>query len=350
MRQNAVIKMDEPNLAIVHSINERMINNVSKVIVGKSDAIELCLIGLLCQGHLLIEDIPGVGKTMLATSIARTMGCSFNRIQFTPDMLPGDIIGFHTYNKFTGKTTFRPGPIMAQMVLIDEVNRASPKVQAALLEAMEEHQVTIDNVSYPLPSPFMILATENRLDTRATYSLPNSQLDRFFLQIQLGYPDPQEEIRIIHNQQFRHPMTDLTQTIPIEDLFHAQSEIKKVYVSPAVMRYIVEILDQSRHHPDIFLGGSPRASFALYRACQARAAIQGRNYALPDDVKALIIPAIRHRILLSPRAYLHKRDVEKILEEILETVPIPGDSLRLQRSKRRSPLNLAKPPSVGTSR
>ena len=350
MRQNALIKMDEPNLAIVHSIKERMIDNVSKVIVGKSDAIELCLIGLLCQGHLLIEDIPGVGKTMLATSIARTMGCSFKRIQFTPDMLPGDILGFHTYNKFTGKTTFLPGSIMAQMVLIDEVNRASPKLQAALLEAMEEHQITIDNVRYPLPSPFIVLATENRLDTRSTYSLPNSQLDRFFLQIQLGYPDPQEEIRIINNQQFRHPVTDLTQTIPIEDLFHAQAEIKKVYVSPSVKRYIVEILDQSRHHPDIFLGGSPRASLALYRACQARAAIHGRNYALPDDVKALIIPAMRHRVLLSPRAYLHKRNVEQILEEILETLPIPGDAHRQNRSKWRSPFNLAKRLSIGNMR
>lgn len=328
----AVAMMDEPDLTIVHSVRERLIDNVSQVIVGKSDAIDLCLIGLLCQGHLLIEDIPGVGKTMLAHSIARTVGCSFKRIQFTPDMLPGDIIGVHSYNRFTGKTSFRPGPIMAQMVLIDEVNRASPKVQAALLEAMEERQITIDNITYPMPSPFIIIATENRLDGRGTFPLPNSQLDRFFLNIHLGYPESHEEVQIINRQQFRHPILNLEQRIPIEELFRAQEAIKKVYVSSGVERYIVDVLNQSRHHPDIFLGGSPRASHVLYRACQARAAIRGRTFALPDDVKALIIPALGHRILLSPRAHLLKQNIEQILNEMLENIPVPGNIETKQKS------------------
>ncbi len=340
--QNAVIMMDEPNLTFIHTVTERMIENVSKVIVGKSEAIELCMIGLLSHGHLLIDDIPGVGKTMLARSLALTLGCTFSRIQFTPDMLPGDITGIHIYNKATGETAFQPGPIMAQIVLIDEVNRATPKTQAALLEAMEERQVTIDNVSYHLPSPFIVFATENRVDGRGTFPLPNSQLDRFFLHIQLGYPEPNDEVIVINSQQYRHPIKDIGQKIPIEDLFNAQEEIKKVYVSPAIERYIVEILDRTRHHPDIFLGGSPRAGFALYRGSQARAAIHGRNFILPDDVKALVIPALSHRILLSPRAHLQKRKVEQILGEILENLPVPGKDMTQKHGKRKLSIHFLK--------
>ncbi|OGO14986.1 MAG: AAA family ATPase [Chloroflexi bacterium RBG_16_48_8] len=334
--------IDEPNLSYVNTLTQSMIENVSKVIVGKPDALELAIIGLLCEGHLLIEDIPGVGKTMLARSLARTLGCSFKRIQFTPDMLPGDIIGVNIYHKAAGKYVFQPGPIMAQIVLIDEVNRAAPKAQAALLEAMEERQVTVDSVSYRLPSPFIVLATENRIGGRGTFPLPNSQLDRFFLRIQLGYPQPQDEVMVIKNQQFHHPIKDLGQRVTTGDLFKAQEEIKKIYVSPAVERYITGIVDQTRHHPDIFLGGSPRASMALYRAGQARAAIRGRSFTLPDDVKALIYPALGHRILLSPRAHLRKRSVEQILEEILENLPVSGEAGTDQPARRKSPLRLLK--------
>jgi MoxR-like ATPase len=334
--------MDEPNPSIVRTMTERMIANVSKVIVGKSDAIELCMIGLLCQGHLLIDDIPGVGKTMLARSLALTLGCSFKRIQFTPDMLPRDLTGFHTFNRITGDISFQPGPIMAHIVLIDEVNRAAPQAQAALLEAMEEKQVTIDNVIYRLPSPFTVFATENRIDGRGTFPLPKSQLDRFFLRIKLGYPTPPDEVTVINNQQFRHPIMDLGQKITREDLVFAQEEIKKIYVSPAVARYVAEILDKTRYHPDIFLGGSPRASLVLYRASQARAALHGRNFILPDDVKALVIPALGHRILLSPRAHLRKRTIEQILEEILENLPIPSQGIAEQRNKWKSSIQFSR--------
>ena len=314
----------ETILPEIQTLSQKISDNISDVIVGRQTAIELSLIGLFCQAHLLIEDVPGVGKTMLARSLAQTLGCSFKRIQFTPDILPSDIIGVHTYHKATGSFEFQPGPIMAQIVLIDEVNRAAPKAQAALLEAMEERQVTVNGVKYLLPHPFIVLATENQIEGHGIFPLSKGQLDRFFLRIQLGYPEPDEEIVVIKRQQYHHPIEDLKQTVSTEELFKVHEEIKKVYVSTAVEQYIVELVNMTRVHPDTYLGGSPRSSFVLYRAGQARAAIHGRAFVLPDDIKALALPALGHRILLSPRAHLRKQSVELILEEILENTSIPG--------------------------
>ncbi len=308
----------------VQSFAQRLIANVERVIVGKRAPVELAVIGLLCQGHLLIEDVPGTGKTMLARSIARSLGCSFRRIQFTPDMLPSDVTGVSIFNQATRQFEFRPGPIMAQIVLADEINRATPKTQAALLEAMEERQVTVDGVTRPLPRPFMVLATQNPIEYEGTFPLPEAQLDRFFLRIRLGYPGMEEEIQVMDRQQFRHPIEDLEQVASVEDLLQAQEAIRAVYVSPAVKRYIVEIVRRTREHPDVYLGASPRGSLTLYRAGQARAAIHGRKFVLPDDVKALALPALAHRIIVGPTARMRDVTAEQIVEEILQKVPVPG--------------------------
>ncbi len=308
----------------VQSFAQRLIANVERVIVGKRAPVELAAIGLLCQGHLLIEDVPGTGKTMLARSIARSLGCSFRRIQFTPDMLPSDVTGVSIFNQATRQFEFRPGPIMAQIVLADEINRATPKTQAALLEAMEERQVTVDGVTRPLPRPFMVLATQNPIEYEGTFPLPEAQLDRFFLRIRLGYPGMEEEIQVMDRQQFRHPIEDLEQVASVEDLLQAQEAIRAVYVSPAVKRYIVEIVRRTREHPDVYLGASPRGSLTLYRAGQARAAIHGRKFVLPDDVKALALPALAHRIIVGPTARMRDVTAEQIVEEILQKVPVPG--------------------------
>ncbi len=308
----------------VQSFAERLIANVERVIVGKREAVELTVIGLLCQGHLLIEDVPGTGKTMLARSIARSLGCSFSRIQFTPDMLPSDVTGVSIYNQATRQFEFRPGPIMAQIVLADEINRATPKTQAALLEAMEERQVTVDGVTRPLPRPFMVLATQNPIEYEGTFPLPEAQLDRFFLRIRLGYPAAEDEIRILERQQFRHPIEELEMVASVEELLRAQEAIRAVYVAPAVKRYIVELTRRTREYPDIYLGASPRGSLTLYRAGQARAAIYGRDFVLPDDVKALALPALGHRVIVGPTARMRDVTAEEMVEEILRKVPVPG--------------------------
>ncbi|MGQ9709542.1 MAG: AAA family ATPase [Anaerolineae bacterium] len=308
----------------VQSFAQRLIANVERVIVGKRAAVELAVIGLLCQGHLLLEDVPGTGKTMLARSIARSLGCSFSRIQFTPDMLPSDVTGVSIYNQATRQFEFRPGPIMAQIVLADEINRATPKTQAALLEAMEERQITVDGVTRPLPRPFMVLATQNPIEYEGTFPLPEAQLDRFFLRIRLGYPAAEDEIRILERQQYRHPIEELEMVASVEELLQAQEAIRAVYVAPAVKRYIVELTRRTREYPDIYLGASPRGSLTLYRAGQARAAISGRDFVLPDDVKALALPALGHRVIIGPTARMRDVTAEEIVEEILRKVPVPG--------------------------
>ncbi len=308
----------------VQPFAQRLIANVERVIVGKRAPVELAVIGLLCQGHLLIEDVPGTGKTMLARSIARSLGCSFSRIQFTPDMLPSDVTGVSIFNQATRQFEFRPGPIMAQIVLADEINRATPKTQAALLEAMEERQVTVDGVTRPLPRPFMVLATQNPIEYEGTFPLPEAQLDRFLLRIRLGYPGMEEEIQVMDRQQFRHPIEDLEQVASVEDLLQAQEAIRAIYVAPGVKRYIVEIVRRTREHPDVYLGASPRGSLTLYRAGQARAAIYGREFVLPDDVKALALPALAHRIIVGPTARMRDITAEQIVEEILQKIPVPG--------------------------
>jgi MoxR-like ATPase len=261
---------------------------------------------------------------MLARSLARSLGCSFSRIQFTPDMLPSDVTGVSIFNQVSREFEFRPGPIMAQIVLADEINRATPKTQAALLEAMEEHQVTVDGITHILPRPFMVLATQNPIEYEGTFPLPEAQVDRFLLRIRLGYPLRDDEIRVLERQQFRHPFQELEQVVSVEELVSIQEAVKSVHVSPAVKRYIVELTNQTRQHNEVYLGASPRGSLALYRTGQARAAMHGRDYVLPDDVKYLAVPTLAHRVILGPGARLRDITTEQIVEEILNGVPVPG--------------------------
>ena len=307
---------------------ENVIGNIEKVIVGKRATVELSVVGLLSQGHVLIEDVPGVGKTMLARSLACSLGCSFGRIQFTPDMLPSDVTGVSVFNQATREFEFRPGPVMTHIVLTDEINRATPKTQAALLEVMEERQATVDGVTHILPKPFMVLATQNPIEYEGTFPLPEAQLDRFLLRIRLGYPNMDDEMSVLDRQQFHHPIEDLEPVVTVEEVLQAQDLIKNVYVSPAVKRYIVEIVEQTRRHADVYLGASPRGSLTLYRAGQARAAMAGRDYMLPDDVKALAVAALGHRVIVGPRARLQNLTSENILEDILEEMPVPEGDLR----------------------
>ena len=308
----------------VQNFAERVIANIEKVIIGKRSTIELSVIGLLCQGHLLIEDVPGVGKTMLARAFARSIGCSFSRIQFTPDMLPSDVTGVSIFNQVSREFEFRAGPIMAQVVLADEINRATPKTQAALLEAMEERQITVDGVTRPLPRPFLVLATQNPIEYEGTFPLPEAQVDRFMLRLRLGYPVPDDEVRVLERQQFRHPLEELEQIVGVEELMKVQEMVKDVFVSPALKRYIVDLVNQTRQHGEVYLGASPRGSLALYRTAQARAAMVGRDYILPDDIKALAVPTLAHRVILGPGARLRDLSQQQIVEEILMSVPIPG--------------------------
>lgn len=306
------------------SFGERLIKNLEQVIVGKSHSVELVVIGLLCQGHVLIEDVPGVGKTMLARSLAKSLDCTFNRIQFTPDMLPSDVTGVSIFNQEKRTFEFRPGPIMGQIILADEVNRATPKTQAALLEAMEEHQVTVDGVTHPLPKPFMVLATQNPIEYEGTFPLPEAQLDRFLLRIRLGYPNPSEEMKVLSEQQLRHPIQSLEPVVKVDELLDAIEAIRHVYVSPAVQRYIIDLVGRTRQSGDVYLGASPRGSLALYRAGQARAALEGRDYVLPDDIKALAVPVLGHRIIVSPAARLRELSADRIVQEIVYSAPVPG--------------------------
>ena len=311
----------------VQDFSERLITNIEKVIVGKRETVELSVITLLCQGHLLIEDVPGVGKTMLARSVARSIGCIFSRIQFTPDMLPSDVTGVSIYNQANREFEFRPGPIIAQIVLTDEINRATPKTQAALLEAMEERQITVDGITHFLPKPFMVMATQNPIEYEGTFPLPEAQLDRFLLRVKLGYPDSMDEIKVLERQQFQHPIESLEKVITEEEVLQAQNEIKKIHVAPEVKVYMVEITRRTRDFPDVYLGASPRGSLTLFRASQSRAAIFGRDFVLPDDVKALAGAALCHRVILGPAARLRDMDAAEVIDEILNSVPVPGGDL-----------------------
>ncbi|HLE52343.1 MAG TPA: MoxR family ATPase [Anaerolineales bacterium] len=311
----------------VQSFCERVVVNIEQVIVGKRETVELVAISLLCQGHLLIEDVPGVGKTMLARSLARSLGCVFSRIQFTPDMLPSDVTGVSIFNQVSREFEFRPGPILAQIVLADEINRATPKTQAALLEAMEERQVTVDGVTHILPKPFMVLATQNPIEYEGTFPLPEAQLDRFLLRVRLGYPAEDDEIQVLDRQQFRHPIETLDKVVTAEEVTQAQEAVKKVHVSAGVKQYIVEITRRTRDYPEVYLGASPRGSLTLYRAGQARAAMYGRDFVLPDDIKALAEVSLGHRVILGPAARLRDLSTAEVVEEILGSVPVPGGDL-----------------------
>jgi len=307
-----------------HQIAEKVIANVEKVIVGKHDEVQLTLLGLLCRGHLLIEDVPGVGKTMLAKSIAKSIGCTFRRIQFTPDMLPSDVTGVSVFNQKTREFEFRPGPVMAQIVLTDEINRATPKTQSALLECMEEQQVTVDGTTYPMARPFLVLATQNPIEYEGTFPLPEAQLDRFMIRISLGYPDPEDEITMMDAQQYVHPVEEIGQVVGVEELLEAQETIKDIYIDDSVKEYIVAMVGETRKHPDVYLGASPRGSLALYKTSQARAALLGRDYVIPDDIKALAQAALAHRLIISPSARIKNVDPKAVVEEITSSVPVPG--------------------------
>ncbi|HEY3291228.1 MAG TPA: MoxR family ATPase [Anaerolineae bacterium] len=312
----------------VQTFAAHLIDNVEKVIYGKRDVVELTAICLLCQGHLLIEDVPGVGKTMLAKALAKSIGGEFKRIQFTPDMLPADVTGTSIYNQKTGEFEFRAGPIMAQIVLADEINRATPKTQAALLEAMEEHQVTVDGVTHMLGQPFLVLATQNPIEYEGTFPLPEAQLDRFLMRISLGYPSAEQQVAILDAQQFAHPIDSIAQVTTTGDLLAMQEQLKSVYVDNLIKQYIVQIVDRTRAHQDVYLGSSPRGALAMYRTSQARAALRNRDYVIPDDVKALARATLSHRIIISPSARIKDTNAGSILDEILRSTPVPGTKVR----------------------
>jgi len=312
----------------VQTIADKIIENVEQVIVGKHEAVQLTVIALLCQGHLLIEDVPGTGKTMLAKSVAKSLGCTFRRIQFTPDMLPSDVTGVSVFNQKTSEFEFRPGPVIAQIVLTDEINRATPKTQSALLEAMEERQITVDGVTYPMDQPFLVLATQNPIEYEGTFPLPEAQLDRFMMRINLGYPSTEDEITMLDRQQHAHPVDRIAQVVAAEELISAQNQIKDIYLDDLVKEYIVKLVKATRKHPDVYLGASPRGSIALYRTGQAQAAILGRDYVTPDDIKMLAMVALAHRLIISPSARIKNVDPRAVIQEILDSTPVPGARVR----------------------
>lgn len=305
-----------------------IIENVERVMVGKSDAVELGVIALMCGGHALIEDVPGVGKTMLARSVAKSVGCAFKRIQFTPDLLPTDVTGVSIYNQQSGAFEFRAGPIISQLVLADEVNRATPKTQSAMLEAMDERQVTVEGVTHAMPSPFMVMATQNPVEYEGTFPLPEAQLDRFLLIIRLGYPTVDEELEIVERQEMAHPIETLEAVASAEDVIGLQRAIREVYVSDAVKRYIVALSDATRSRDDVALGASPRASLALFRGAQAAALLRDRDYVLPDDVKRLAVPMLSHRMIVSAAARMRGTRSDEIVETILDETAVPGGQAR----------------------
>jgi MoxR-like ATPase len=309
-------------------ISERILANVEKVIIGKSGEVRLALICLISGGHLLIEDVPGVGKTTLARSLARSTGCSFKRIQFTPDILPSDVTGVSIYNQNTRDFEFKPGPIVAQVVLTDEINRATPKTQSALLEAMEEHQITVDGLTHKLPSPFMVMATQNPIEYEGTFPLPEAQLDRFLMRVHLGYPTNTDEVLMMDSQQVLHPIESLNQVTDPVEIDQIQRAVKEIYVDPLIKQYIVGIVDATRQHENVYLGASPRGSLALYRTSQARALLDGRDFVVPDDVKELAYTTLGHRVIVSPSARVKSITASEIILSSLERVPVPGTRAR----------------------
>ena len=304
--------------------------NLGKVIIGKREALELIIIGLLSEGHILIEDVPGVGKTVLARSLAKSLEATFNRIQFTPDMLPSDITGVSIFNQETRKFEFKSGPLLGQIILADEINRATPKTQAALLEAMEEKQITVDGVTHQLPCPFLVLATQNPIEYEGTFPLPEAQLDRFLLHLRIGYPGLLDEILILEKQRETHPLEKLSPIFNSNEVLEAIEAVKQIYVSDAVKRYIVELTSRTRKSGDVHLGASPRGSLALFRTVQARAALYGRDYVLPDDIKTLAVPVLGHRIILGPAARMRELSADQIVKELVYSVPVPGGDFQAE--------------------
>ena len=326
--QNTAVALSDagvaPGVAAATAVARRIADNVATVIVGKNDAIEQALAAFIAEGHILVEDVPGVGKTMLARALAVSIGGSFSRIQFTPDMLPSDVTGVSVYNQADGEFSFRSGPIFAQLVLADEINRATPKTQSALLEAMEERQVTVDGASHLLLPPFLVIATQNSIEYEGTFPLPEAQLDRFLMRVSIGYPQFDEEMTIIAQQEQSHPIHDLQPIATPDDVLELQEEARSVYVDDLVREYLVTLSEATRSHPDAALGASPRASLGLFRTGRALALVRGRDYVLPDDIKELAVAVLSHRIVLTPAARMRGVRPERLVAELLDTVPVPG--------------------------
>ncbi len=305
---------------------EALRNNIQKVIVGKDEIIELTLIAMLCEGHLLLEDVPGTGKTTLAKTIAKSLSCTFHRIQFTPDLLPSDVTGIYYYNQKTQEFEFRSGPIFSQILLADEINRATPRTQSALLEAMQERQATVDITTHHLPRPFLVMATQNPIELEGTFPLPEAQLDRFLMRIGLGYPDEDEENDILLRFEREDPLQSLESIVEPEAIIEMQTEVRLTRVEDSVRSYIVSVCRATRNHPDIELGASPRATMALYRTCQALAALRGRDYVLPDDVKTMAPYVLTHRLIIAARTRLRGRKPEDVISDVVNTVAVPVES------------------------
>lgn len=304
----------------LHALTE----NLSKVLLGKPQVVEMVEVALLCQGHVLLEDVPGLGKTMLVKALAKSLGCKFSRIQFTPDLLPSDVVGVTVFNQKTTDFQYRPGPVMANIVLADEINRTSPKTQSSLLEAMEEDQLTVDGETWPLPNPFMVLATQNPIEYEGTFPLPEAQLDRFLLRLDIGYPTPEIEEQIIRSQEHgHHPLDELEHVLHIPDLLAAQQQVANVTLEDNLVGYIIELCNSTRAHPSIYLGASPRGSLGLARTAKALAWLRGRDYVLPDDIKDMAVPVLAHRILLNPEENLRGRSSQDIISKLITTVPVP---------------------------
>jgi MoxR-like ATPase len=312
----------------IFEFSQRLIRNLEKVIIGKHNTLELVTLGLLAQGHLLIDDVPGVGKTMMARTLAKSLGASFARIQFTPDMLPSDVTGISIFNQGSRQFEYRPGPVMTQILLADEINRATPKTQSALLEAMEERQVTVDGITHKLPDPFLVLATQNPIEYEGTFPLPEAQLDRFFMKIHMGYPAASDEVKILEAQQLQHPILQVTPVAETEELQDMQRAVKHIFVADEVKRYIVDIIRTTRDNQDVYLGSSPRGSLYLFKASQIFAAMNQRNYVIPDDVKYLAEPVLSHRIILNPAARLKHITPGTLLHDLMRQIPVPGGKLK----------------------
>lgn len=312
-----------------------IIENVEQVIVGKRREIELVLVAMLARGHVLIEDVPGVGKTVLARAIATSIGGTFKRIQFTPDLLPSDVTGVDIYDQREGRFTFRPGPVHANLVLADEINRATPRTQSALLEAMEERQVTVDRETYMLPHPFTVLATENPVEFEGTFPLPEAQLDRFLLRLSLGYPGHENEVALLERQHRDQPLASLGSVVSPEDIAGCIDDAKNVFVAPELREYIVSIVEETRRHDDAFLGASPRGSLALYNVSRAFAYLKGREFVTPDDIKLLAQPVLGHRIIVQPSARMAGHDGRNVVSDVMKRVPVPGGTRDEPRSRSR---------------